>query len=92
MMLVSYLQLGKSIRAKHGEPSWLVVKSCLKAGKTDWQWAHHEHHFFELGVYSSNPTRNFPQQGSARVPGFEPSAGWGSTYQLTTPMEYLSQK
>jgi hypothetical protein len=23
--------------------------------------------FFELGVYSSNPTRDFPQRGSARL-------------------------
>jgi hypothetical protein len=28
--------------------------------------------FFELGLYSPNPTWDFPQQGSVLVPGFEP--------------------
>jgi hypothetical protein len=37
--------------------AWLLVQSFI---------------FFELGVYSPNPTRDFPQRGSAWVPGFEP--------------------
>jgi hypothetical protein len=28
--------------------------------------------YFKQGVYSPNPTKDFPQQGSAQMPEFEP--------------------
>jgi hypothetical protein len=48
--------------------------------------------FFELGVYSPNPTRDFPQRGSAWVPGFEPHPVGSHWEHLPTDLRYAHSK